>query len=476
LAEDTVVDEVASNYLITRLPGTNSTGDITVVVSELRSVTFSAGSIFEADGQEYSISAAVTAVTSAAEVQSPTDKILNPVGDGTYTFSFAITALVAGEAGDIRKGTLIVPQDQPLNYVTSYAENDFSGGQSTETNTELITRLLTGVAAKTLSGRVHMSAALREQPGYENLTADSIIGFGDGEMLRDQHSIFPGSLGGRVDWYTRVQERVNNQGLTKTATLVEKTDDGFGIWQFSLTRDDAPGFYDVREIILSGATSTGSYTVTADIRSTDMTTLDNDGFLPDIDDSFFEGVYSRFQTAIIQFKDTDTPTAALVEFSSTQNYAVTARVMPSIADIQDWAAARDVRNYGGDVLIKAPVPCFIELSFTIELQAGQTTPDLDAIKTALAQGVNQYGFTGHLPASFLSDIVHNSLVSSAYVSAINILGRIRRPNGTIRQLQTTETLVVPDEPTNMVSGKTVAFLLDTQDIAISVDTADIPQI
>jgi hypothetical protein len=477
LAEDDVVDHIASNYLLDRLPGTKATGEVTVVLSSLTPAVISAGTIFEAEGQQFVTGAAISVVASLSEVQSDTDQVLNPVGDGTYTFALDLTASTAGEAGMIRKDTVMLPQETPTGYLTSYAASDFTGGRDTETNTQLMNRLLYGAAAKALSGRVHMSAALRAETAFQDVVADSIIGFGDEPMLRDQHSIFPGSMGGRADWYVRTQERCNNVGLTKTATLVEKTDDGYGIWQFSMERDDAPGFYDVSSVKLSTAGSTvGSYDVTSDVRSTDMTALDNDGFLPDIDDDYYEGVYSRFQTAVIQFKDSDTTTASLTEYSSTQSYSVTVRVMPDLDDIQDWVSGRSIRNYAGDALIKGPVPCFLAVSCAIQLKPGQTSPDLDTIKTALAQGVNRYGFTGRLPASYMSDIIHNSLEDNAHVGAIDILGRIRRPNGTVRQLRTTETLVIPDEPAYMVTPRTVAFILDVSDITISTETADIPEI
>jgi uncharacterized phage protein gp47/JayE len=477
LADTGVVDEIASNYLLERLPGTKASGEIVVVVSLLQPVTFSAGTIFEADGQDFTITTAITAVTSTAEVQSPSDRVLSPLGNGNYTFSFPVTAVEEGEAGMIRKNALVVPEEQPLGYLTSYAESDFTGGRDAETNAQLMNRLLYGVAAKTFSGRVHMSAALRAETEFQSVIADSIIGFGDGEMLRDQHSIFPGSVGGRSDWYVRTQERVNNVGLTKTATLVEKTADGYGIWQFYLDRDDAPGFYDVSQIVLTTATGiAGSYEVTADVRGADLAALDNDEFLPDIDSDNYEAVYSRFQTAVIQFKDTDTDTADLVELSATQSYSVTVRAMPLIADVQDWASDRGTRHFGSDVLIKAPVPCFLEVFFTVQLKSGQTTPDLDTIKTALAQGVNRYGFTGRLPASLLSDIVHDSLEGVSHLTAVDILGRIRRPDGTTRQLRTTETLVIPDEPASMVSARTTAFILAVDDISISTEVVDIPEI
>jgi hypothetical protein len=46
----------------------------------------------------------------------------------------------------------------------------------------------------------------------------------------------------------------------------------------------------------------------------------------------------------------------------------------------------------------------------------------------------------------------------------------------IRRIRTTDILTVPDEPESMLSARTVAFIVDPADIAISIETADIPEI
>lgn len=474
LADDDTVEKTASNHRIVRKAGSQASGTMTIIVSELATVVIPSGDIWEANGIEFQTLATFTGRTSEANVQSTNDRVLTAVGDGTYSFTISVTAVEEGASGAVTKDTAFVPQDSPLNFVQAYAAADFTGGRDEEANADLVGRALAGDAAKTLSASVHMSAALRDRSGFEDIVADSIIGFGDAEMIRDQHSIFPGSVGGRIDWYIRSQNRVQNVGATKTATLVEITESATSIWQFGVGRDELPGFFDIVSIVPKGAADATSFAVTSDVRSLDLTALDNDGFLPDIAETV-EGIYSRFQAAVIQFEDTDTNIDGLT-VGDTAEYAVTLRGVPLIGDIQDWAAGRPVRNRAGDALIKAPVPCFLRVSFTIELQPGQATPDTETIANELAELVNGYGFTGRLPASALADVVHDNLTGKSHVSAIDMLGDIRRPDGVIRRIRTTEILEVPNEPGNMVTARTVAFFLDPDDVAISVEEADIPEL
>jgi len=476
LADDDTVENIASNFLVTRLPGTAAAGEITIIIDTFASVTIASGAVFEGNGQEFTTEHSVTARTSSALLASDTDVVLAPLDDGTYAFNIPVVAREAGIASRLTAGTLAVPQVSFTYYTTSYAAADFTGGADEETNAEMIERFRYGISAKALSGRTHMSAALREQSLFQNVISDSIIGLGDSEMIRDQHTIWPGSLGGRVDWYVRTQDIPQTTVLTKTATLVEKTADGKGIWQISFTRDEVPGLYDTTRIALpTAAASVGTYEVLTDVRSVDLTALDNDGFLPDIDTAE-EGAYSRFQAVIIRFKDVDTDTVSLTINLSTASYSVSVRAMANLEEAQDYVSGRAVRNTAGDCLVKAPVPCFMQVSFVISMEPGQSAPDTATIATDLASLVNQIDFTGRLPASALSDVIHNHLAGNASVSAIDMLGRIRKPDGTFKLLHDTALLEVPDEPQNMVTSRTVAFILDPNDVAISVETADIAEV
>lgn len=474
LADAEIIDAIASNFLVTRKSGGTANGEITIVVSTLEPLTIAAGSVWEANGQQFVNAVAFAAVTAPEGVTSSTDRVLNPVGDGTYAFSIDVVAVEEGTAGLVLKNTLFVPQVTPLNFVKAFAASDFIGGSDSETNAELIDRLLEGVACKALSGSVSMNAALRAQEDFKDVMATSIIGFGDSEMIRDQHSIFPGSLGGRVDWYVRTQERVQRVGLVKTAVLVEKQPDGTGIWQFGIGRDDAPGFYDVLSVLPRGLLDATTLTIISDTRGMDLTSLGGDGFLPDLQTAS-EAAYSRFQTSVVRFQTlADEFDLDEYDVGEEEDFDVTLRALPLIGGIQSWASGRDVRNRAGDALIKSPVPCFVSVSFTIELAPGQESPDVEQIKTDIAQLINRRGFTGRLPTSAISDVIHNQLVGTAHTGAVDVLGEIRFPDGELRRVRTTSVLVIPNEPQRMVSPRTVAFFCSPDDIAISVETADMP--
>lgn len=476
LSEPEIVDQVLSNYNVERRVGSLARGPIVIVVSVRSAVTIGQGDIFEASSKTFVTETPFSARTEAASVIATNDRLLIPLTDGNFAFTIEVVAQEEGEASNLPKDTLLLPQSPPLNFVRSYAESDFSGGSLDETNAELLVALQEGIAAKTMSGRVTMNAALRAETTFSTTLATSIIGMGDPEMLRDRHTIWPSGLGGRVDWYIRSEERARQVSFVRTATLIQRTVDNRGIWQFTFDRDEAAGLYRVSRIVKVGDDPivVGTYEVTEDIRQIDLTALDGLDVLPDVL-TVPEGVYSRFQTVSIRFKDTDTATLNLA-VGATQDYSVTAQVMPLIAEIQQLFGSRNSRNPAGDILIKAAVPCFVRISFDILLRKNQVAPELGPIRDAIAQAVNQLGFIGRLPASVICDTVHNFLERPASLSSIEMLGDLRRPNGTVFKFQSFEVLLVPDDPQNMVTPHTTVFLLNPEDISISVKTVDIPQI
>lgn len=466
LADDDVVDAVLSNFLIERKAGSAAAGSVTIVVSRLVSTTIAAGAQFTANGHTFSADTAYVARTDAANVQADTDRLLTEISDGNYAFNIDVTADDVGSEGRISKNTAVVPTSPPPNYVEAYAASDFTGGEDVETNEDLLVRLQEGVAIKALSGRTTMQASLHAREEFSGVLDSSIIGMGDAEMTRDRHWIWPTSGGGRVDWYVRTQDRPQQLTLTKQATLVSVSDNA-GVWQFSISKADAPGFYDVVDIVLDPDDSTtGGFSVVADTRSYDLT--GDDEFVPDITTAQ-EGCYSKYQTAVIQFEDTETPVSGLTVGTSKQTYYVTVRVMPLIEDIQDAMGERDTRNAAADLLVKAPIPCFLSLSMTVDQVRSREIAE-DDIRVALATYVNYSGFPGRLYAAALTKLVQNLLGDGDNVGNIDMFARIRRPDGTNKYIRSDEVLIIPDEPENLVTAKTAVFILEPADIGISLRT------
>ncbi len=468
LADSEVTDSVLSLYRLQRRPGTAGYGRLTIVLSGNTTVTVPSGSVWAANGQEFITTQVYSAKAEPETLANDSDRLIYQLSDGNYAFQIDVVATADGPAGKLTKDAKVIPNSQPFNYLTAYVTEDFEDGTAAQTNDSLLGELQEGMAAKALSNRINMRAALRNITSFANITDMSIVGFGDAEMLRDQHSILPLSYGGRVDWYIRGQPELRRVVLSKSAVLISKEYE-HGVWQFSVGRDDAPGFFELRNVRLTGvnaAETAGGFTIVLEQRGLDLT---GTGFIPDIETQE-EGEYSRFQTAVVQFQDTVTNVTAL-EVGTTQLYEIEAVCTPLIAEIQTVVSSRDVRNHGADALIKAPIPCFVQINFTVNKKYSDQTPDLEGIKQEVMSAVNAVPFVGRLDASQICDAVHGYLRNSMSITGMDLFGRIRRPNGTDYYLRDSQSLVVKDDPAQMVTAKTVQFFLERENIAVNVENS-----
>ena len=296
----------------------------------------------------------------------------------------------------------------------------------------------------------------------------SIVGYGDAEMQRDQHTLFPVSTGGRCDLYLRADQKKKTITTTKSAKLIQRTADG-GLWQMTFAKADFPGFYEVSKIVLQGVTteSLQGYTIKEDLRGVDLT---GTGYIPDIAASL-EGVYSKYQTVAISFEDTDTAFGDADVETKLQNYDVTIAMMPLVAEVQDFLSDRRVRSPGADILVKAAIPCDVSLGFSTQSKDTTEVIDFTAIKTALANYVNTRGFSTSIYAGSLAGIVADLLPANVEISAIDMVGRIRKPDGVVQYITDNNVLTIPETLTAYASGRTVAFFLDENNIEIADSTS-----
>jgi hypothetical protein len=283
-------------------------------------------------------------------------------------------------------------------------------------------------------------------------------------MVRDKHGIFPVATGGKTDVYARTGPLPVSTLIQLPATLVS-VGQTTSVWQLSIDRDIAPGFYEIEQILPLTADpgSDSGYTILSDVRGYDLSGTE---WTPDIINAE-EAAYSRYQTAIIRFTDTDTPVSGLT-VGATQNYNVVFSVADLIAPLQIFAAGSGVRNTAGDTLVRAAVPCYLSVSCTIEQGAEVTAPDSNAIKNAIAAAVNNLNFPGQLYASLVSDAIAPFLSSRQAVSNVQMQARIRRPDGQNLYLRDAAVLRMPNQPNRAVTGRTIAIYLDPDNISINV--------
>lgn len=470
LADDDTVDNILSNWNLPRIEGTAASGNVAIVLDSMAAVTVGAGVVFEANGVTFTTLAPYAARTAQSSVLTDNDRLLQPVGDGTYFFTVPVTATDPGTAGMLRRGDSLTTELPISQLVRVFAHADFSGGLDTETNELLLARLRNGAAIATWGGRENIDAMVHGADAFPTALQVSIVGNGDPEMFRDQISIFPVSMGGKCDMYVRTQELPETVSVTKTCTLVEKTENG-GIWQVSFAASEVPGFYAVAQVLKTIAQiATAGYEVVYDARSYAIEAGD-----PTIKDGL-HSAYTPFQTATIRFLDTDTPVATLTVDESTADYILALRVMPGLADIQDYVMARRRSPTMSDVLVKAPVPCDTAVNITIAKHPNQDAPDTAGIQTAVAKAINTLGFSGKLTVAKIADVVHEYLIAGMAVTFIQLTGVVRAPTGEKFVLRSQAEITIPDNPTALVTGRTTVFIADPQDVVITVTTLGTPEV
>jgi hypothetical protein len=466
LAEPELVDQVLSNFNLARDNGQRAVGEATIVLNFSATTQISDNITFSVDGVDFRPTGTFIALPPGSAATSADEREMVVVGDGTYAVNILMQAVDIGVTGNIRRGATLVPDFVPNNMSAAFAAVDFVNGADPATNADYIAKLSAGLAAKTIGSRASYAATIRNQSAFANIPHLSILGCGDPEQQRDQHSLFPISGGGKVDIYCQTHYTAQEREHLLEAVYVGDGPNGT-IWQVTLDRNVAPGFYEISRIAQPLAVNNTGYAVLEDIRGADLSAVD---FAPDVANTE-ESAYTRYQTVIIRFEDTDTPATGLTPNVSRARYSVATRGLPLIAEIQDFLSARDNRTKSADVLVKAAVPCFTKISFEIRKDAALTTIDTAAIKTAVVAAVRQIGFSGQLHASIISGVVHRYLTNRQAVSAVDMFGRIRRPDGTTAYIRDNTRLEIPNDPGRLVTGRTTAFLIGPEDISISIVSA-----
>lgn len=466
LADDAVVDEVLSNWGVRRREGTKARGFVTIELESALSVNVPVNYRFQANGKEYLALDSFTSQITQDQVIDTTDRLLQPLSNGNFAFTIEVEAAEIGSDFKLNAGDLVLPVRSITGYVTSYATSSFEDGLNTETNAELLLKLQDGIAAKALSSRANMRALIATNENFLSVTNQSIVGYGDPEMLRDKHTIFPISYGGRVDWYIRGQSQLSRTTINVTAKLLSISG-ATSNWQIYLPASTFPGFYEVSRIRRSNDPILNSgFEIVEDQRGLD---LSGDGFIPDLQNNQ-EGAYSAFQTSLITFTDSVSSVSSLV-VGQTAEYTIEISGVPHISEIQAYVSSRAIRNYASDVLVKAPIPCFVAATLTINLDATTEVPDVDAIKQAVVDEINLVGFIGRLDGSKLIDRVHGFLRDNSSVTELRLVGRIRYPDGSFKYLTSLEALEIPASYDKMVSEKTVQFFAEVSDISINIQTS-----
>ena len=444
-----IIDKLAANVGLTRQEGTKATGTVTVVLESLVTTVIPAGSGFTDDsGNTYLTTATFIGVVSQSLVTDSNTKLITQSGSN-YTFEIEVEAEDASSQTSLKKLSALTPSSSLSNISQAYASADFSPGSDSESDPALLGRIQMAMSQPVNDSESHIKSLLVKQ--YPDISAVSVIGMGDPEMLRDKNNLLGVSTGGHTDVYIRNADLPQSTTYETTATL---QDAAAALWEVNIPASVLPGFYSVTQIVLPNGTTV-----------TDLTTnwyIDN---LPDYIDmpATTDVRFSAYQGAVITFKDQ--ATAIGKSDNDTQIVTCTLQGLANIGDINTWWNSAEVRNPASDSIIRAAVPCFITVDLTIE-KTSAITVSTSAVQQAISNEINSTSFSLPFQVSRIIDVASGVIDSSCSVQMPVIVRYVCYTASDNMSGVTYENLDI--EQDGIISPNTIVLYAYPQDINITV--------
>lgn len=460
-ADTDMVDRILSNFGVTRGEGLAAYGTIAIVVQSGTTKTVPVGTSFAKDGFLFLTERVYTASIEGDPLTDSSRRRLVDLGDGRFQFTVPVIAAGVGTGYRLPRGTTVVPLPVPYQFLTAYAYEDFLGGIDVESNDTLLQRLQIGISAKAVSNRSNILASLYNQPAFAKVARSSVIGFGDREMGRDRPGVLGVSVGGAMDIYVRPGTRATRQTRTGIATCVA-TSGGTNTWEIVFSAADNAGIYTNSVFQKPGAgLNAGGYPETFQARSVSLPAT---GFYPRLS-SATQAAFGSYMSTRVRFDTADIDVAGIVGDRKVFQYIATG--LPLVSEMQDYFNDRAVRSFGADIHVLAAIPYFVRVAMEIQTQSTDTV-DIATIKEAVANRINDIGFTGRLHASTVSSAVHVFLPTGAGLSSLSLLGRLVDPSGTVYTKSSSTLLDLPPDVSPSVTENTVQFFCSPDDVGVTL--------
>ena len=464
IADNTLVDAVLSNFLITRKVSNKSTGSIIIKITDPILLVVAQGSSFTYLGKSYSVTSSFATKINALDVSFPTDRLLNYTGDGYYSFTVDVQSDDVGEVFSLPQGSPLSPNFTVPGFISAHALNDFFSGKAEETNKELLLRLKDGITSDGFSNKSAIASLIKKN--YPTVMDVAAIGFGDPEQIR-YHGIMPISEGGKLDLYIKSEGIPANINIDVSAVLIGFRVEG-EIWQASIPASKAYNFYDIVRVVKKAEEANfgvaNGYGVLSISRSYDVTSS-GDKFVPEIEKPT-EGSFSKYQTATVTFLDTDNE--GVSPLGTRANYSLTLRYQRNVKEIQDFLNSPTVRPMSFDVLVKGAIPLDLKLAIIISNRDSSYVVDTSVISYAVSSYVNNLKMNQPLYKSDVIAVIHSLLESDQSVVSVDMRGKLTYPNGTVKYINAPDVLTIPNDTQNMVTSRTTAIFLNKSDVTVVV--------
>ncbi len=438
-----------------------ATGDVRITLSSQDSTIISKGTVFSAGSLQFITTSYYQLVPEDNYSGDATERKLVSNGAGGFSAVISLTATTAGIAGNITTGTVLSTTSAIPRLLQAVADTNFVGGAKVTDLGVLVRDAFDNLVAKTMGSRDQIIALIRQQPEFSNISYMGVVGCGDPEMQRDKVGILPLGIG-RCDIYAATSNPPIIREASLTAIIGESVGNDRRL-TIAIGRNELPGFYRIESVKLANGTVGQVESV---IRGLDSTPI-FDEQVPILEKES-HGTFSRFQTATVVAK---VATSALGSLGPGDQLPVlvTASMVPNVAELQRFVANRARRYPGGDILVRAAVPVFLEIVLVIRSMVADFVMD----ETRVIERV-----VSHLQSRPLRTIIYGSeivtalgdlLGDSLHVSGIEYLGTMITPDGVQRRDSGSWDFEPNFDPKDQLSPRTVAMYISSGDVRLNIE-------
>lgn len=346
-------------------------------------------------------------VRGTRNIREDYDVPLEKVGD-TWLFYVPVEAAVPGAHGNIKRGTrltslIVIPN---LQYITAF--DGFTDGKDDEDVVQAAGRISVSQNAAIFGNKDQLLRFIQKNvPAVASHLVDvSVVGTADPVMHRDQRTIFPVSVGGKIDIYVKCRD-VQIKYVSKSCLLID-IQNGVGVWKASFSRVESEGVYRVA----LGAKLIENPDVVEITRGFDRNVEAGEyDFVPDIVHAS-EAVFSAFQTITVIFRDPNTPVQPNEIGIRTKNYMFTLEYNPVVAPIQKALSSTALRPPFLDPLVRGALPAYVtmRIGFNTRLFTAPRYPE--QVKEVIADIVNQAPIGQILSRQFLYGTTYSKRTST----------------------------------------------------------------
>lgn len=471
LASAAIVDAILSNLLLTRRLGGQAsgrvrvnltTGGIYTVPSEMRFVS--------PDGLQFAPKASYRVL--AEPIDDEDLKLYSDSTGSQFYFLVPVQAVENGLKYQLANGVSMTITPSIPNLILAETFGNFGGGADDETNEELIARIPEGQSVKNQVSPLAIRATLKEE--FPEILDLAVQGMNGPAMTRNAHNLMGVKTGGFADIYIRTGTTTSLGEISKTATLIDiAEEDNSATYKVELGRDDFPGHYGVRGILPEQENVIGSFLIIQEDKTFDARVDANDAPAgtnrPNKIETVQEAAYSRFQSTTVLFRveyDVTLGTQPNDQFPAELAVTVSVNYLPLVKEVQQFISDRDRGVVMADYLVRAVIPCFVQLS-TIIVEAAFGTSASD-IRLAVFNYVNSIKIGERLRMDEVVSAI-KKVTGVKYVQLpIKPVGKIYAPNGTIIEIHGDSGLVIPSRPEMQVVPETTAFFIELPDIPVAL--------